>query len=340
MPDEENLLLQVQTEMDNYQATVQALYALVLTILQSEGQPLADGHYSLGRRMRTTAANRIRPSATVTPDAVVQQSSGLGYVGEAKASLPTNQDHWKENVEQLHKYDDDLVGWWTEDGSVPVTDVVCLLGPGLAAKFAQFASDLEVQRGWLFGRKRCFVEFMVITRARQFLYLKREAGTLTDQMVLQALREGVMHSIEDLIASPQAPSFCDSEPPPEYIMQKLWQNVFTRMKSEMSDDQYDENLRCWPLDVQVADLASELQRLYGSRGETSGEVTFPRTRWVRGALEALVAAGLAEHVEGEHYRVRFRLLGGDLIRIFARHRSKSRARDQPKAVQLGLPGTE
>jgi len=340
MSDKEDLLLQARTEINNYESTVQALHALVTTILYAPGRSLPDSHFSLGRRMRTSATNRIRPSVTVTPDAVIQQSADLGYVGEAKASLPTDQEHWEESVEQLHKYDDDLVGWWTQDARVAVSDVVCLLGPGLAAKFAQFANDLEAQRGWSFTRNRCFVEFMVIARARQFMYLKREAGTLTDGVMLQTLREGAMHRIEDLIGSPGAPRFYDADPPPEHIMQLLWQHVFTRMKSEISDEQYDESLGYWPIDVHLAELASELQSLYGSRGDAPGEVRYPRVKWVRTALEALVRVGLAEHVAAQHYRIRFRKLSGDVIEMFARHRSKSPTKEEPEAVQLELPGTE
>lgn len=70
----------------------------------------ADVSYGVGRRMTTSAENRISPETEVTPDCVVQLGGEAGFVTEAKLGLPKEENLWDDDVKQMQKYDDDLAG--------------------------------------------------------------------------------------------------------------------------------------------------------------------------------------------------------------------------------------
>lgn len=105
------------------------------------------------------------------------------------------------------------------------------------------------------------------------------------------------------------------------------------MKSEVD---FDESLRCWPLRVNVYDLTKEVHRLFGSEGGRPREVEFPQVDWVRRALDAFAAAGLAEPLGNGEYLVLFKRLGPDPIRTFAKHRRKRAVEEKPELVQRKL----
>ena len=329
------IVQRVKTDIDNYEATVQALHAFIGVTIWEDGQFTSDSHHALGRRMETSGGNRFEPSTTVTPDAVIQQAHDFGYVVEGKASLSSDQEHWTDDVEQLHKYDDDLLGWWTADERIGNNDVVLLIRAPLAADFVEYTERLDADRGWAFTRNMGYVEFNRIARVSPALHLRLHEGVLTDDDIRNALQKGQMVPLEGLVATFRARRFYDSPPPCEYLMEALWQGIFNEMKSEVA---YDHGLKCWPLYVHVGNLTRELQKLYGSEGQAHREVEYPRTAWVGRALEALVQIGLAQPgVAPGEYTILFRRILGDVIETFARHRSDDTDPAEPGYVQLELP---
>src|SRR5258708_31042461 len=108
--------------------------------------------------MNTSHVNRVAPDTIVTPDAVIQLSNGLGYVVEAKKSLPLNSDYWVNEVEQLQKYDDDLTGWWIEPA--PMVCIVLLLHYSRSVKFINYLRDQLDQGKVIFQKKVSVVEFV------------------------------------------------------------------------------------------------------------------------------------------------------------------------------------
>lgn len=321
-------------EIRDYETSVQALCAFVtLAIMGRDERGLAEGsEYSFGRRMRTSSQNRVSPSEKVTPDTVIQRSPQLGYVVEAKATLPS-EAYWGTNATQLHKYDDRLSGWWTDDGYVRTTDVICLTGAPFAARFADYVESDEAQRGWSFQCNLCFVEFSYTSRWQECLYLKKERGKVTDPQLAQVIREGEEVNIEDLVANFNGAAFYDGDPPVEYVMQILWQHVFTHRRP---GEERDEELGYWPIAVAADELTDYLQRMYGSLGEAAGEVRFPRKKWVRLALDAFAQIGLATHDGDDNFTISFRQLKGELVERFARRRLQPTPKKKPQAEQLRL----
>jgi hypothetical protein len=57
----------------------------------------------------------------------------------AKKSLPqNNNDNWRDVVDQLLKYDDDLTGWWTDNEFISVSCPVLLLHISRSADFGMY----------------------------------------------------------------------------------------------------------------------------------------------------------------------------------------------------------
>ena len=144
-------------------------------------------------------------------------------------------------------------------------------------------------------------------------------------------------TIELLKALPERQlKFYDDKPITEYTMVILWNDLFTSMVSEI---QFDQELKAYAFDVTVEELASELQRLYGSEGREERDRRFPRIPWVRQALDAFVALDLAEQ-RGDSYLVKFKTTlrtgeSGDLVERFSRHRS-AKSDGSEDAEQLDL----
>lgn len=334
--DFERAIEEAKKECGDYEATVHALCALVTLTISQDGTIAPGGRYSFGRRMRTSSQNRVTNGPVeVTPDAVIQQSTQLGYVAEAKATLPEFEDFWRKRARQVFKYDDDLTGWWTDDGCMPTCDLVCLIGAPDTTKFADFVEQYAQQHGWRFNRNQCYLEISY-TKGGECLYLKLERGSLTDIHILNAVYEGREFPEEDLIADFSGAKFYDGTPPPEIVMELLWHDVFTRRRSTDKIER-DASVGYYPLRVSVSDLTNTLQREYGSPGATREDVQYPTQESVKDALDAFVRIDLAKHDSGDEYLIKFRHLRVELIERFAQQRLTLPPTAPPTVVQLTLP---
>lgn len=320
----ESIIRQVRNEIDNYEATVQGLHALIGVTIWEEGDFIAGTHYSLGRRMDTSTENRAKTLTTVTPDAIIQRSAELGYIAEAKGSLPQQKpdlpDLWDPEVEQLHKYDDDLKGWWTRNERIAKSDIVVMIRAPLTAEFVEYVRRFGDKREWSFTNNICFTEFDISARAHPAVHLRRHEGNLTDSTLTETLRKGEMVPIEGLVTTFGSRKFYDGKPPVEYLMVTLWHGIFNEKKSEL---EYDEVLKCWPIQVQVSELTTEVQKLFGSPGDQDREAEYPRQKWVRLALDAFVRIGYAKHIGDDEYEIRFKKLQRNLVDRFAGQRLKA-----------------
>jgi len=323
----------IRDEINNYEATVTAVQAFIDFVARQDGRDMEHTPHSLGRKMNTGPTNVIQPNTEITPDAVVQRSDELGYVLEAKASLPRDQDAWQSDTVQLRKYDDDLTGWWTPTELVRESDVVSLISAPFATQFAEYVTQTASREDWRFRGRVCFVEFSHVVRRKEYIYLLMRGGQIEDHDIAQRLQNGELVSWERLIAYPGFRSFYDSEPPLEYLMVKLWHGIFTE---KATDAEVDEQRRRRLVRVHLPALVGEVQALYGSTGAEPRERQYPRRAWIKSALDAFVQLGLAEQNNSEEYVILFYRITGDLVERFARHRTMEAVVERPPADQLPL----
>lgn len=323
----------IRDEINNYEVTVRALQAFIDFVARQDGRAVEDTPHSLGRRMKTSPTNAIQPNTEITPDGVVQRSDELGYVLEAKASLPRDQDAWGSDIDQIRKYDDDLIGWWTSTELVRESDVVWLVSIPLGTQLVEYVKQTALEEDWQFRGRVCFVEFSHVRRRTEYIYLLTRGGQIEDHDFAQRLQNGQLVSLERLIAYPGFRSFYDSEPPLEYLMVTLWHGIFTE---KAPNAQFDEPRRRRLVRLNLPELVDEVQALYGSAGAEPRERQYPRRAWIKSALDAFVQLGLAEQNNSEEYTILFYRITGDLVERFARHRTAQAVTEQPAAEQLSL----
>ena len=84
-------VIAIKQKIEDYYSTIHALQAFISITTWDNGK-IAKSHNSLGQRMITSKHNRVSPNQKVTPDAVIQRTTDLGYIVEAKKRLSDNTE--------------------------------------------------------------------------------------------------------------------------------------------------------------------------------------------------------------------------------------------------------
>jgi len=311
----------------NYPYTVETLLCFI-SLVTWERTPYS---YSFGRRMTTSAENQISPNSDVTPDSVIQLSDNIGLVVEIKTSMSRNQDHWRGDINQLLKYDDTLKGWWTDDESIPVHNVIVLIETTRWHEFYKYLFSLRDGGEIIFSDNICGTSFV---RAQNTLFIEniiyeQRWGEIKDRELINKLTGGISIPIERVKSSYGNIKFYDSKPEIEYLLSVIWNDIFNPRRQNST---YNKEFRYYPIDINIRNLTDELQCSFGCialRGDHSltqneREVEFPQLSWVREALDALVEYGMAKKNTNENYVVFYKLIKTDLLEYFAKRRLKEK----------------
>ncbi len=327
----------VRNSVEDYEQTVAALVAFGAMVIFRQST-VAD--FGFGRRMTTSEANAVSPSADVTPDIVVQKTPEYGIVAEAKRSLNQERSRWSLHLEQLRKYDDALVGWWTEDEAIQHSDTVLLIHQSRARAFRNFLLEREAEIPGVVGPTSSIVEFNRSDEASPYMFFRREHGTLLDGELHGALEEGISVPLDEIKQSHPNVRYYDYRPPVALLLQRLWMDVFA---SQIGAIEKDENLGAFPISVSLTETTLELQRAYGS-GQLSHDersCEFPKISWIKEALSKLVELKLAigPEEDGDSYLILFKSYRNkDILEHFigllhGRHRESSSI---PEQIELRL----
>jgi hypothetical protein len=274
--------------------------------------------FGIGRRFSCSKD----AEGTVTPDAAVQLNGTLGLIAEAKPGVARSKAIWQHNIDQLSKYDDDLIGWWTSDERIKNHDVVALLPLPRVADFIDLVEE-RIKSGRLsFSRPVTVVGFVKNTGAEKtWVILQSQQasfGTVRDGALKDKLRRAVPIDWQLLLTHYKDIRFIDAEPPLPYTLYVLWDLVLTR-KASGRQAEVGEN---WiAVDVDVKDLTQEVQDYFGFKSDGARAVQIPRQKWIRRALEALVVFGMATRLGEQSFRVkyrRYRTKDRDTVTFFGR----------------------
>lgn len=301
-------------QIDNYNDTVFGLVAFLNECGWSpEAKKMETGfRFGVGRKMETSPSNTISPSAVVTPDLVVQRRKGNGIVAEVKHSWSTSGD-WGEYVGQVQKYDDDLLGWWSDDQRLSVPHDLALLVHGShAVKVSDFVIEGISTKRFSFVRPLVVVGYTRADQTQQFINLRREYGQFSDKTFDERLRTVLPVPMDKVIWKDRR--FYDSPPPMPYLLQMLWDDVFDSL-AEGLDVAKGKNYV--DLRVSADKLAVQLQSFYGFVPDGKRNPGIPRPQWIREALDLLVSVRFA-HKEGASYTVHYKRFRGDKLVRFQR----------------------
>ena len=331
---------QVREKIDEYKGTIHAIQAFI-SLVTWDNQNLqirSNANISLGRRMDTSPNNLISPNNIVTPDTVIQLENGLGYTVEAKYSLPNNQDHWVDDINQFIKYDDDLRGWWTNNELIPLQCNILLIENARSVRFVEFLQAWLLEQNISFNSHAAIIEFQKSDNAKPFYFIRKMPwGSILPDELSDVLKYGKKISIEKVVGTYGTKKFYDSAPPVvDYTMAIIWQDI---LNPDAVNGQYSKSLGGIPIYVRLDDLTIELQKLYGQDGNSSRDVQFPQKDWIRLAMEEFVKIGVARRLENDpnayNYLVIFRQIKKDIFEFFVESRNKSNNKDT-KGKQLDL----
>jgi hypothetical protein len=326
---------QLKEAIDDYEFTIQTLQAFVscITYDNDNKHRLQDSKYSFGRKMRTSTNNKIETNIDITPDAVIQLNNNLGYVVEIKKDLCRDQNLWEEELKQLLKYDDDkLKGWWTDDEMINSIYLSFLLHQSRSRSFIHYLDGMKSDNKYFFSNKFSIIEYSRDVRQKTFIFLRKEHGEISPQSLSERLNISVNVPIEDVLNNPDYGNkkYYDAKPPIEYTMNELWK-LFTEKKGQ---NIFDEKTKSYLININVDLITEDIQKLFGSTGTSSRDVSFPKKDWVKEALDAFVSIKLASKIDNSNYIIRFKLLHyEDLIIHFYKHRKIKKAE---KNTQLSL----
>lgn len=322
---------QIRDAVESYKDAVFAVLGFVNVVRFDAATNSMDlgVRFGLGRRMDTSPANRRSPEREVTPDCVIQASPTLGIVAEVKLGLPQDESHWKDPVEQLERYDDDLTGWWTPRQAIELHDIVALMPSARAVRFGDFVDAGVKNNQWRFQRKLSIVGFHKEVGAKLWLTLELKFGSLSDPQLYQEIREGKRIDVEQYLKKDR--KFLDQPPPMPLLLQILWDDVFlANAAGKPKEADGSVTLRVDPRGV-----TEEAQKYYGftTSGHRSTEI--PRLIWIREALDLLVDFNMAAK-DADTYVIRYHRPRKDVLQYFGRLisiRERKRARIKGSANQ-------
>jgi hypothetical protein len=255
--------------------------------------------------MTTSKTNAIAPSADVTPDLVAQKSGTYGLVAEMKRTLPTGESKWEQTIRQLRKYDDTLVGWWSSDGSLPMTDTTILVHYSRSRAFVTYIQEYIKTNPEALSDRTSVIEVIRSVERAHYFSFRLEHGKISDPDLAARLTNSVQIPIQKVLVSFPNIKYYDGEPPLPLLLADLWTDFLALRAADVA---YDDNLKARAIDVDVLALANEMQKAYGSRALELDErsVEFPKIATIRTALEALVRVKLALRSGEGRYRVLYK----------------------------------
>jgi hypothetical protein len=305
MSDEQ--VSKVLADIDDYENSAFAMIGLanLYRFDDSAKSFRSDVQFFQGRRFDTSSRNRRTPSSTVTPDLAVLVKGLDAAVAEVKMSLPKDRSLWQRVLEQLERYDDDLMGWPTSDGKVTSHDIVLLVHQMRIALIDVLRA--AVASGQVhFDRPLYAVSFIRSTQRDTFLLFRLEMGAPTFAPLRHRLTEPVSVPFEVIAVHYGRFKLWDSRPPIPYLMDLIWREVVADRAA--SDDRFATLRRNSHLAVRltVKDTAEYLQEnfafnqsLGGRSSVVAGErqPLIPHSDWVRAAIDAFAVTGLGRWLD-------------------------------------------
>jgi hypothetical protein len=333
-----DVVLAKKQNIEDYYSTILALLAFISLTTWENGGRKPGSEYGFGRKMETSDKNKISPCVKVTPDSVVQQTTDSGYIVEAKKSLPMDKDGWEKCVRQLLKYDDNLLGWWTDNSLIRDQYIVLLIEISRSVEFCDYIRQyLQSNPQITVDKPFSVVEFGRADEMSQYYLLRTRFGEIGDNELKESLRKGKKVSSEAMLGTYGQKKFYDTEPEVEFTMEVIWDHILPEMATKVI---FDKNLNAYVFEVNVSTVTKELQNNYGFTGNLPREVELPKKSWVRKAFDGFTRIGLMEYIDSDRYRVSYKKIRGDCLERFIKllyKKNKSlRIGDQEKAKQLAL----
>ncbi|TKJ23606.1 MAG: hypothetical protein CEE43_02795 [Promethearchaeota archaeon Loki_b32] len=300
--------------IDNYKQTLEAIICFSHVIRwDDENMDFKSNTYSfIARRMDTSKVNRINPENTIIPDLVLQLNEEYGILSEAKISFPRNREHWKDDFEQLQKYDDDLKGWKTENELIDNFDIILLTHYRMKVHVSDYLSQ---KKELIFNKNFAVIAFHRDYGVNYALALEKGYGNLTDVNLDEKFRTIVFVPLNKVI--PRYPiKFYDVKPNVAYTMEILWTRIFNQYP-QMEEFMESKGIKIIEIRVNIDDLTERLRTQFSDyHANDERQFVAPKRSWVIDAMEMFVKLNYAINNEEQgNYIIKYKNLVNHLKRF-------------------------
>ena len=294
-------------DIDNYKMTLGSMCALAHVLEKRYG-----AESRIAPAMRPSTRDNIQAADPVTPD-MLSQGQGVDLVVEVKRSLPSNEGGRDAFLDQIRKYDQDLVGWERE----PQThDIVLMTHMSKSSQWADFLDKSLKEKKITLRRKMIVVEYVRDSERKTYFILKKVWGETGNATFNKHLHNAITVSGDEIVKKISVVRFCDSKPDVAYTLSILWDQVFPAL---ITKDEHLSTMGRKALDV-VVDLPVIMDKLRKS----SGRFFYPpRQPWISEALDALIKLKMAKRSPGDIFLVHYKSIRGDLVRFFVKKLAKT-----------------
>ena len=295
--------------INNYEETITAIttFSHVIRWNDNNHQFKADSYYCIGRRMNTTEKNAVEPDSEITPDLIVQMNSKYGIVGEVKSSLPKKRENWAKTFKQLKKYDDDLIGWKTDNEFIDKNDLIFLTHYAMRNRVNDYLEG-GFGKELSFDKDFAVIVYSAVERSQHFIFLEKSFGDLSNSELNDRFREIIEVPSEKILLFYSTIKFYDVKPVLPYIMDILWSTIFNQYP-RVEQFMEAEGKNIITIEVNIKELVKKLREQFAPPYlEDDRQPKIPKTSWIKEAMDKFVELKHAVLKEGSpgDYIVRYK----------------------------------
>lgn len=278
----------------------------------------------------------------VCPDLGIVIRDQVGILGEVKKNFPKGHDErGKEIFAQLKAYDQELIGWPTNNERLQSHELVLLVHQ-TTSRAAQDFYTKDVKEGDLrFDRPFSIVQFNRSDQRVPYFFFQLVEGKIDKIEGSVDLYHGIQVPMKNLLALYSVIKLYDAKPPLAYLLNLIWDHVLTPLASE---DPKFERLRInqkLEITVVVEDIIKRLHEGFSFfRWHTqypNRQPQVPHKEWVQEACQFLVEVKEARWAKDNTELIVFYRKYADVLAHFVHLLAESETKD---VLQPKIPGFE
>lgn len=304
----------IQNKINDYKQTIHAIVGF-MNFFRYDGTKKRirdDVIVFQGRRFEPSPGKSINQKSEkvkhVTPDIGILLPSKNGVIGEVKKSFPANQEFWFKSFKQLMSYDDDLIGWPTDDERVNSHDIVLILHQSRGSSVLEFY-DTHKGKKIKIDRPFSIVEFNRSDETKPFYFFRRTFGNLSEKNIDEQLKYGISVPMQVFTDTYSEIKLCDYEPPLPYLLEIIWIHVVLQKASE--GERFDKLRKNQKIEVnlEIDTIIDELHKGFSFRRlfhkESIRQPEIPKREWIIRACKKLVELNEAKWVDENKTKIMF-----------------------------------
>lgn len=296
----------IREEIDNYEQTVYAILGFMNLYRYDDTTKAFKESIKLfqGRKLKIEGTEQ-----DITPDLGILDETNTGVIGEVKKTLPKDQDLWVKSFEQLKKYDNELIGWDTDDKKVKNHDIVLLTHNRLSRIVKDYYINNVINSENKINKLFSIVEFYRTEEAKSYFSFRKEYGDLSNSKINSELYSGLSIPMSVYLSNYSSNKLYDDCPPLPYLITLIWENVIQIKASD--SEKYPRLRKKQKLNIEVSieeiiDIIHKGFSFYNLQNNDVNQPRIPKRDWVLKACDKFVRINEAEWKNSERKELIFK----------------------------------